>query len=157
LLTVRNSLQKVDGKPTLVEPKTEGSRRTLQLPSAVVRSLREHRIRQLEERVAAGRRWKDAHYLFTTRIGTPLDGINVTHSFQAALMAAGLPHQRFHDLRHACATLLLEQGEDLAVVSKLLGHSSFSTTANIYAHLTRDMQRRAADRMDRILMATSSA
>jgi integrase len=47
--------------------------------------------------------------------------------------------------------MLLEQGEDLAVVSKLLGHSSFNTTANVYAHLTRDMQRRAAARMDSIL------
>jgi len=95
--------------------------------------------------------------VFASSIGTPLDGINVTHAFQEALKRAGLPHQRFHDMRHACATLLLEQGEDLAIVSKLLGHSSLTTTADVYAHLTHDMRRRAADRMDTILNASATA
>ena len=115
------------------------------------------RIRQLEERLAVGRRWHDGNYVFTTTIGTPLDEINVTHGFHAALRRADLPRQRFHDLRHACATLLLKHGEELAVVSKLLGHSSVTTTANVYMHLTRDMQRRAADRMDAILTPRSVA
>jgi len=48
----------------------------------------------------------------------PLDSRNVTKAFQRILATAGLPHQRFHDLRHACATLLLEDGEDLGVVSR---------------------------------------
>jgi integrase len=150
-ITIRNQLQRLDGVPTLVPPKTEQSKRSLDLPASVVRALREHRVRQLEERLAAGRRWQDGDFVFTSTIGTPLDGINVTHGFQAALAAAGLPRQRFHDLRHACATLLLENGEDLAVVSKLLGHSSYTTTANVYAHLTRDMRRRAANTMDAIV------
>lgn len=157
LLTVRHSLQRVDGKLQLVEPKTDRSRRVVAMPATLTRALRDHRVRQLEERLAAGSRWQEDGFVFTTSIGTPLDGINVTHAFQAALRAAGLPHQRFHDLRHACATLLLEQGEDLAVVSKLLGHSSLSTTADVYAHLTRDMQRRAAGRMDTILAAPRQA
>jgi len=151
LLTVRHSLQRVDGALRLVEPKTAHSRRTVVMPGSVSRALREHRRRQLEERLAAGRRWQDGDYVFTTTAGTPLDGINVTHRFQQNVAAAGLPRQRFHDLRHACATLLLEHGEDLAVVSKLLGHSSLATTADIYSHLTRAMQHRAADRMDAIL------
>jgi integrase len=151
LLSVRHSLQRLNGTLTLVEPKTAQSRRTVAMPATVARALREHRRRQLEERLAAGRRWRDTDHVFTSRTGTPLDGINVTHTFQRHLAAAGLPHQRFHDLRHACATLLLEAGEDLAVVSKLLGHSSLATTADVYAHLTRSMQRGAAARMDGIL------
>lgn len=150
-LKVKNALQRIDGKLELVPPKTEESQRTLDLPAIVVKALREHRVRQLEERLAAGRRWQDGGFVFTTSIGTPLDGTNVTHAFQAALRTAGLPHQRFHDLRHACATMLIEDGEDLAVVSKLLGHSNYTTTVNTYTHLTRDMGRRAARRMDSIM------
>ena len=89
--------------------------------------------------------------MFTTAIGTPLDGRNVTHELQAALSRAGLPRQRFHDLRHAYATLMLEAGEDLAMVSRTLGHSNISTTADTYAHVTPAMQERSAARMDQIL------
>jgi integrase len=89
--------------------------------------------------------------VFATTIGTPLDPRNFTRAFHAALDRAGLPRQRVHDMRYACATLLIEEGEDLAVVSRLLGHSNLSTTADVYAHLTRGMQQRAADRIDALL------
>jgi integrase len=135
----------------LAEPKTERSRRTLRLGQGVAGALRAHRTRQLEERLAAGNRWRDAGYVFASARGTPLDGVNVTHRFQAALAAAGLPRQRFHDLRHACATLLLENGEELGVVSRILGHADLGTTANVYAHLTPAMLERSAARMDAIL------
>jgi integrase len=75
----------------------------------------------------------------------------VTKAFQRTLERAGLPHQRFHDLRHARATLLLEDGEDLGVVSRILGHSQIATTADVYAHLTPAMLERSAARMDAIL------
>ena len=52
---------------------------------------------------------------------------------------------------HAYATLMIESGEELAVVSKLLGHSDFSTTVDVYAHLTTGMGKRTAARMDSIL------
>jgi site-specific recombinase XerD len=54
-------------------------------------------------------------------------------------------------MRHACATLLIEQGAELAVVSRLLGHATLSTRADVYAHLTRGMQQRAADRIDAVM------
>ena len=88
---------------------------------------------------------------FTTPSGRPLDSRNVTQDFQAALARAGLPRVRFHDLRHSAATILLEQGEELGVVSRILGHADFSTTADVYAHLTRTMLGRAAGRMDAAL------
>lgn len=67
------------------------------------------------------------------------------------LAKAGLPRQRFHDLRHAYATLMLESGDELTVISKNLGHSNLSTTADVYSHLTRTMQKQSAARMDAIL------
>ena len=69
----------------------------------------------------------------------------------AYLRRAGLPHTRFHDLRHACATLLLLQGVELKVVQEILGHASISTTGNIYAHVLQSLKRGAADSMDVVL------
>ena len=89
--------------------------------------------------------------VFTTLAGRPLDSANVTRSLQRCLQRLGLPRQRFHDLRHAFATLMIESGEDLGVVSRILGHSNLATTADVYAHLTPAMLDRAADRMDAIL------
>jgi len=63
----------------------------------------------------------------------------------------GLPLLPFHHLRHAFATLQIEAGEDLASVSRILGHSSLSVTADVYAHLTPVTQRRMAETVERIL------
>jgi integrase len=154
-LTVRNTLRL--GTRTLAAPKTERARRTLRLGADVTAVLREHRVRQLEERLAAGTRWQDGDFVFASSIGTPLDSRNVTHALQDALARAGLPRQRFHDLRHAYATLMLEDGEELAVISRSLGHSNLSTTADVYAHLTPAMLERSAARMDTILGRRSEA
>ena len=54
-------------------------------------------------------------------------------------------------MRHAYATLMIEDGEELAVISKTLGHSNISTTADVYAHLTPAILERSANRMDGIL------
>jgi integrase len=89
--------------------------------------------------------------VFTTRTGGPLESQAVTKALQATLRKAGLPRQRFHDLRHAYATLRIEAGAELVDVSRNLGHADLSTTADVYAHFTRDMQRRSADQMDGIL------
>jgi integrase len=81
-LQVRHTLQ--EGTRQLAETKTERSKRTLPLSVAAAGALREQRRRQLEARLAAGRRWRDADYVFTMAVGTPLDGRNVTHELQAA-------------------------------------------------------------------------
>jgi len=156
-LRVRHSLQRIDGTLQLVEPKTERSRRSVSLPGVVVSALREHRVRQIEERLLAGSRWRDGDYVFPSTIGTPLDGVTVTHRFQDALKRLGLPHQRFHDLRHACASLLLAQGVSPRVVMETLGHSQISLTMNVYSHVIPALQRDAADRMDALLTGSGGA
>ena len=148
-LTVRHTLER--GTRRLADPKTERARRTLRLGAEVRAALKVQESRQRRERLAAGSRWHDGDFVFTTATGAPLDHSNVLHDFQAAVARAGLRRQRFHDLRHACATLLLEQGEELGVVSKILGHSNVATTADVYAHLTPAMAQRAAERLDGIL------
>jgi integrase len=85
-----------------------------------------------------------------------MDGIAVTRRFQAILADAGLPHQRFHDLPHACASLLLAQGVAPRVVMETLGHSQISLTLNTYSHVIPGLGRAAADQMDAVLETRSA-
>lgn len=62
-----------------------------------------------------------------------------------------MPYRKLHALRHTCATLLIEDGEELKVVQELLRHQSISTTANIYVHVLDKMKKKADERFDRIL------
>jgi integrase len=149
-LVVVNALQRVDGKLTLVPPKTKRSRRTISLPAAAVDQIRAHKLRQLEERLLAGARWRESGFVFTTTIGTPLSGPEVTKAFQRRLATAGLPRLRFHDLRHSCATLLLVQGVPARVVMEILGHSSIALTMNTYSHVLPELKREAAEAIDRV-------
>lgn len=150
-VVIAHALQRVDRKLQLVEPKTGRSHRVIAIPDVVAAQLRAHRIRQLEERLVAGDRWHDGDFVFSTAVGTPLDGPNVTHRFQALLSAAGLPRMRFHDLRHACASLLLAQGVHPRVVMDVLGHSQISLTMNTYAHVIPALRNGAAAEMDAAL------
>lgn len=149
MLSIRHTLQIRTRE--LSEPKTDRARRTVRLASVVIEGLREHRTRQLSERLVAGSRWADLGYVFATRQGRPLMARNVLRDLHRHLEVAGLPRQRFHDLRHAYATLLLEDGEELGVISRTLGHSQIGTTADVYAHLTPAMLERTAARMDGVL------
>lgn len=154
-LTIRHSLRRGDRQ--LGEPKTERSRRSLPLRPDVVAVLREHRLRQLEGRLAAGRHWNERDFVFTTRTGAPLHSRNVLYAFQQAIARAGVGPQRFHDLRHCAATLAIEAGVPLEVVGAMLGHASISTTADIYSHITAPLLEDAAARIAAALTPVESA
>ncbi len=150
-LNVRVALQRIDGALRLVDLKTRRSRRTVALPQLVVKALKSHRVRQIEERLAAGDAWQEFGFVFTTTIGTPLEPRNVTRHFHQALEKSGLPRQRFYDLRHTCASLLLAQGIQPRVLMEILGHSQISLTMNTYAHVMPQLEREAAEKMDAAL------
>ncbi len=150
-LTVRHTLVRIDGQRILAEPKTEQSHRTIPLPAVALGSLRVHALQQADDRDRAGDSWPESGLVFTTKRGTALDAKNVTHRFQAVVKRAGLPHQRFHDLRHACASLLLSQGLNLKDVAETLGHSRIAVTVDLYGHMYDERRREIADRMDAIL------
>ena len=150
-LRISKQLQRIHGSPKLVEPKTERSRRTLAMPPMIGVAMRHHFKRQRLERTDAGKRWHESGLVFTTPIGTPLDGTAVTKEFHRVLDRAGLPQRRFHDLRHSCATLLLVQGVSPRVVMDVLGHSQIALTMNTYSHVIPDLRRDAAKRMQDLL------
>lgn len=150
-LRVRHALQRVDGALTLVEPKTALSRRTVTLPASAVAALRAQKDRQTFERAAAGELWREGGYVFTSTVGTPLNPSNVAKRLHVLLTESGLPHQRFHDLRHCAASLLLAGGVAPRTIMGILGHSQISLTMNTYAHLSPTLERDAAKALDSVL------
>lgn len=93
-------------------------------------------------------RWIDHGLIFSNGVGNPLEPSNMRLEFNRLLTEAGLPKIRFHDLRHTAASLMLNHGVPVIVVSNMLGHSKPSVTLDIYAHLYHESQREAAQLMD---------
>lgn len=154
-LSVRGTLTwRSGGGWEISEPKTERSRRVTSLPAPCVAALREHKVKQLEERLIAGQRWQDNGLVFTTKIGTPLNQSRLLKEFRALLESAGLPRIRFHDLRHTCASLLLAQGVGPRQIMELLGHSQIGLTMDTYTHIMPDLKREAAEAMSEVLWGT---
>jgi integrase len=96
-------------------------------------------------------RWRESGMVFTTPIGTAIDPDNLTVAYRALLKEAGLRDQRFHNLRHTAATLMLRDGLPVHEVSAVLGHSQTSTTLNVYSHVLLGGNARAAAAMERPL------
>jgi integrase len=135
---------------TVVKAKTKAGERTIALPPFVVSALDRHRRRQLRERLAA-RVWHDPEVVFASTVGTPLEPRNVTRWWHALTIKAGVGRRRFHATRHTAATLMLNNGVPLEVVSKTLGHAGLAITADVYAAVSPELQRTAADAMQTVL------
>jgi integrase len=133
------------------DTKTSKSRRTLGLPRAVIEALREHRVRQDEERLAAGELWKDHGLVFTTTVGTALDAGNVRRSFRSICRAAGLEEAWApRELRTSFVSLLSASGVPVEEIARLAGHSSSRTTEVIYRKELRPVLVKGAEVMDQI-------
>lgn len=139
-------------RTVLVEdaPKTDGSARVLALPASLLVALKEHRARQLRERMAATF-WADPGLVFTTAAGTAFDPQNIYRAWHAVCDAAGVRRCRPHDLRHTAASFLLLQGADMRTVMEQLGHTRMATTSDLYTHVLDEVKRDAAARMDGLL------
>ena len=154
-LHIRRTLQRAKGGLVFGELKTARAYRILSLPNVAISTLTSHRVRQLEQRLAAGSRWSEEDLVFTNRKGKPLDRANVRKQFHRLLESANLPKVRIHDLRHTAATLLLLQGVNPRTVMELLGHSDVTMTLNTYSHVLVSLKEDAARRMDTALAANS--
>jgi integrase len=119
------------------------------LPRTAVAALRGHRKRQLEEKFGAGGSYEDSGLVFATSKGTPLDAQNVVNRHcKPLLKQAGLPHFRWHDLRHSCFTLLLSRGVHPKYVQHLARHASIQLTLDRYSHWMPTMGKHTASAMD---------
>ncbi len=136
---------------TFQQPKTDASRRRILLPHACVTALRRYRQRQQQDHRKAGDAWKDTDLVFANPTGGPLDPVYIYRQHETICYLAEVRYIRFHDLRHSCATLLLEQGVELVTIKELLGHAQLHVTADIYAHVRPRLQRGAIEAMSHAL------
>ena len=130
----------IDGKKVLVQAdraKTKSSLRTLPLVPPIRDRLLMLKGQQDTYRRLCGKSYNREYlgYLCVDEIGNIIRPNYVSEQFPKLLEKNGLRPIRFHDLRHSCASLLLANGVPMKQIQEWLGHSDFSTTANIYAHL----------------------
>ena len=144
-LYVQRSAQEVSGEITLVEPKTDLSRRRVALSTVAIEALK-------RRRATASREDHGSELVFPSERGHVLRKSNFLRKDWAPIRtAASLPSVRFHDLRHTAASLLLIEGVHPKVVSEMLGHASVRLTLDTYSHLIPTLQAGAAEAFDRVL------
>ncbi|MEJ7843700.1 MAG: site-specific integrase [Rubrobacter sp.] len=151
-VSVRRTLTRDGGRVVIGEPKTKKSRRSISLTPRAVEALGAHLERQLGEIQILGDRYEDRGLLFATDTGGPINPSNLRkRSLAPLLKKARLPHIRFHDLRHTCATLLLVQGTHPKYVQELLGHATVAITLDTYSHVLPGMGDQTARAMEAVL------
>lgn len=138
-LQVRRTLTRgEDGRGWIVGASTKsGKGRRVRLTRRATTALKDHRKRQLQERMRLAGLWQDQGLVFPNQTGSLFNPSNLRNrSFKRIKARAGVREDlRFHDLRHTCATLLLGDGINAKVVSEMLGHTSITITLNTYSHV----------------------
>ena len=100
---------------------------------------------------------KYLNYVFVKPDGNIIRPDYVTKHFGILLRKNNMRHIRFHDLRHSCASLLLSKGIPMKAIQEWLGHSNFSTTANLYAHLDTNSKKISANALENALKFTDTS
>lgn len=161
VLFLREYASYIDGTMKVIEQdsaKTKSSLRTLPL----VGSFKEYfqRVKESQElnKKVCGNCYNYDYdgYVFVNELGDRMRPNYLTEYFPKFIEKHGMPRMRFHDLRHSCASLLLANGVPLKQIQEWLGHSDFSTTANIYAHLDYKSKISSAQAMEKGMLLPSA-
>lgn len=145
-ITICQQLQLHEGIYKIMPPKN-GKPRTISPAPFVLDILKEQRKEQAANKLKAGPVWENAGYVFTNEIGQHIKRQTLYKHFKKIVDSIGAPAVRFHDLRHSYAVAALRAGDDVKSVSENLGHASVAFTLDIYGHVTEDMRKSSADRM----------
>ena len=144
-MTIRHTVSKVTEVVAKDKTKNASSRRTFPLTVEAEAIFRRAKELEQQNRAAFGREYQENAYVFKWADGHPYSPDYISHRFNRLLKKHGLPHIRFHELRHSCASLLIDMGFTLKDVQEWLGHSDIKMTANIYAHLDTARKSSMAD------------
>ena len=158
-ITVRRQLQKHTGGYILLNETKSHKPRTIVLSASAMAILRKLKNQQAEQRFALGDAWegwkteaeRKSYFCFTNENGRYITSDGLYACLKRIADKMGKPALTVHDLRHAYATLCLQNGDDLKTVSANLGHSTIAITADIYASVSQKMQNASAERMERFI------
>lgn len=145
-VTVNVALVQVGGKLVWSRPKSRAGERVVGLDRGTVEAVRAHRTLLKRERLATGEAWADSGRMFTDELGEPLHPDYISRRFRELAAEAGLPVIKFHAARHTAATLALEAGVDIKIVSGELGHSTTRITQDLYQHVRHQVHVDSAEK-----------
>lgn len=114
----------------------------------IMRKLKAHRGAQAEQRLRAGALWEDSGLVFTDELGRHLNGETIYKNFKRIAAKMGMPEARLHDLRHTYAVASIRSGDDIKTIQGNLGHATAAFTLDVYGHVTEDMKKASAARME---------
>ena len=160
---VRHTVTKtrVNGRKVVVKKdrtKRKSSYRTMPLVKEFKEELLELKKQQAQNKAMCKRSYnrQDEEYVFVDAMGNLFDPERISRHFKSVLKKNGLREIRFHDTRHSSGSALCQMGVSMKEIQEWLGHSDFSTTANIYSHLTSDTKVRTAESMMKTLGMTEN-
>lgn len=133
-MTIRHTVAKVTEVVAKDKTKNASSRRTFPLTPEALEIFHSAKWQEEQHRIMFGREYQENNYVFKWPDGHPYSPDYISERFSNLLKKHNLPHIRFHELRHSCASLLLDMGWNLKDVQEWLGHSDIKMTANIYSH-----------------------
>lgn len=134
-ITIKHTVVRFSSVVEKDKTKTTSSFRTYPLTQEVKEILIKIQAEEAKNRKLFGKDYNESDYIFKWQDGRLYAPDYITKKFSKLLRQNNLPHIRFHDLRHSCASLLLANGFTMKDIQEWLGHADFSTTANIYAHI----------------------
>lgn len=127
------------------ETKTQKSKRTLKFPKEIIELLKKYKIEQDNQAAKYAEKWANTDRLFVKKNGEPMNNGTPYEWLKGFCKNNDLPFYGIHGFRHLFASLLVNQGVDIVTVSGALGHSTVSTTSNIYCHMLADAQVKVSD------------
>ncbi len=139
------------------EPKTKSGIRLLSVPLSLMEALRQHKVRQMENKLLYGKEYQENHLICCRRDGRPIHTATFSQEFNRFLKQHELKHIRLHDLRHTNATLMLQMGIPAKVASERLGHANISITLDTYTHAVKELNQEAAEKLDNIFIPLKEA
>ncbi len=134
-ININKSLQRIDGRDVITEPKTEKSKRVIALPDFLVEEMKDY-VNRLYGMMPG-----DRLFMVTKAY--------LEHEMSRGVALSGVKKIRLHDLRHSHASLLISKlGAQPLMVAEHLGHEKIQTTLNTYSHLYPDQARNLADQLN---------
>jgi len=157
-ITIKTNLVYTSGHVIMSTPKTKESNRDIYISDNIITLLNELKIKQENTKIEYGSFYVknifdnvDYDLIMIWRDGKYIHPMYYLNKLKKTMVKSKIEkHIRFHDLRHTNASLMLQQDVSMKVVQERLGHKDFSTTANIYSHVSKEMQKKATDKLNNL-------
>lgn len=150
-ITIEKNLQYVKNKFVMKSTKTDSSVRTITIPDIVIDLLRKEKIRQNKLQLKGLMPNKEYDTVCINRKGTYYNPMGFNRDYKDFVLKIGLDYKKPHALRHAHVSMLIASGMDIKTISARVGHSNTDMTLKVYAHMLKESDKKAAEKIDNIL------